>query len=109
LLNGKVIEWAMKYAPLDAQITLFLKEYGFQPFNPYACSDESNSKFLDKLFNAFDPTLELKPTSSNENASAPASETIQITNSAQMKSNLALIFSIIAFLISLVTFLTSRM
>ncbi|OYY48677.1 MAG: hypothetical protein B7X95_07015 [Methylophilaceae bacterium 17-44-8] len=109
MLNGKVIEWAMKYAPLDAQITLFLKEYGFQPFNPYACSDELTSKFLDKLFNAFDPTLELKPTSPNENASAPASETLQINNSAQMKSNMALIFSIITLLISLVTFLTSRM
>lgn len=98
-------EWAMKFAPLDEQITKFLKENGFQTFDPYLFSGEIINKFLNQLFDANDPTIELKESYSTVNQELNQLNTF---NSAQVKSNLALMFSLIALGISLVAFLSAR-
>jgi hypothetical protein len=101
-------EWAMKFAPLDEQITKFLKENGFQTFDPYLFSGEIINKFLNQLFDANDPTIELKePYSSNSTINQEPNQ-LNTFNSAQVKSNLALMFSLIALGISLVAFLSAR-
>lgn len=101
-------EWAMKFAPLDEQIAKFLKENGFQTFDPYLFSGEIINKFLNQLFDANDPTIELKePYSSNSTINQELNQ-LNTFNSAQVKSNLALIFSLIALGISLVAFLSAR-
>lgn len=101
-------EWAMKFAPLDEQITKFLKENGFQTFDPYLFSGEIINKFLNQLFDANDPTIELKePYSSNSTINQELNQ-LKTFNSAQVKSNLALMFSLIALGISLVAFLSAR-
>lgn len=95
-------DWAMKFAPLDEQITNFLKDNGFQTFDPYLFSGEVINKFLNQLFNALDPSEESSAINIQERKlEAPS-------NYSQVKSNLALIFSLIALGISLLTFLTAR-
>lgn len=95
-------DWAMKFAPLDEQITNFLKDNGFQTFDPYLFSGEVINKFLYQLFNALDPSEVLSAINIQERKlEAPS-------NYSQVKSNLALIFSLIALGISLLTFLTAR-
>ena len=98
------VDWAMKFAPLDEKISMFLKENGFQKFDPYLFSEELVEKFLNKLFIAYDPTIELKTyseTSASVNQQPNQSDKYK---SIRLKSNLALMFSVMAILISLVNF-----
>lgn len=101
-------DWAMKFAPLDGEITKFLKENGFKTFNPYQFSGEIINKFLNKLFSAIDPTIELKISSADSLTTNQEFESTNAVNSIRMKTNLALIFSLAALMISLITFLLSR-
>ena len=100
-------DWAMKFAPLDDQITRFLKENGFKSFDPYLFSGEIINEFLKQLFNAYDPTIELNSPSSLNSIAHKDLGQINPVNS-QVKSNLALIFSIVALLISLLALISSR-
>lgn len=102
------VGWAMKFAPLDEQVTKFLKENGFQIFDPYLFSGEIINKFLNQLFNADDPTDTVKKMSPLSASLNRELSQINTFNSAQVKSNLALVFSLLALLISLITFLSSR-
>jgi hypothetical protein len=86
--------WAMKFAPLDEQITKFLRVNGFKSFDPYLFSGEVINKFLDQLITVQDSTSDIK---------RPYS-----LNSTQIKSNLALIFSIVSLILSVLTFLSSH-
>lgn len=99
-------EWSMKFAPLDQKIAVFLKENGFKTFDPYLFSGEIINKFLNLLFDAYDPTEEKKPMSSNLSVESPAQKTA--INLVQMKSNISLILSLIALGISLISFLSTR-
>lgn len=94
-------EWAMKFAPLDEQIIKFLKENGFQTFNPYMFSGEVINKFLDQLFYALDPSEVVASTNNDRNRISPI-------DSSKDKSNLALVFSFLALCISLITFLSAQ-
>lgn len=49
-------KWAMKFAPLDEEITNFITVNGYQTFDPYLFSEEVNNKFLNILFKAADIT-----------------------------------------------------
>lgn len=100
-------DWAMKFAPLDEQITQFLKENGFQSFDPYLFSGEIINKFLNLLFNAYDPTIELNAPSQLNAITNKESAQINSVNS-QLKSNLSLILSIVALVISILALISSR-
>lgn len=100
-------EWAMKFAPLDEQITKFLKENGFQTFDPYLFSGEVINKFLNQLFNAYDPTIELKVPSSLNSVVNKENGQLTAVNS-QVQSNLALVISLLALVIASIAFLSSR-
>lgn len=96
-------EWAMKFAPLDEQIQQFLKENNFQTFDPYLFSGETINKFLNLLFKAYDESIDsVLPSQITETKQATLSGT------AQWKSNLALLFSALALVISLITFFSSH-
>ncbi len=101
-------DWAMKFAPLDEQIKLFLQENNFETFDPYLFSGEIINKFLNLLFNAHDDTSELKLPSSSNAAVNNEQERLSTLNSVRVKSNLSLAFSVLALVISLVTFLSSH-
>jgi hypothetical protein len=101
-------DWAMKFAPLDEQIKQFLKENNFQTFDPYLFSGEIINKFLNLLFNSHDVSSDLNQANSLNLAAKNVQDKTTAVNSAQLKSNLALILSIIAFVVSLITFFSSR-
>lgn len=100
-------DWAMKFAPLDDEITQFLKENGFQSFDPYSFSGEIINNFLKQLFNAYDPTIELNAPSSSSSVINKKLGQINSVNS-QLKSNLSLILSILALVFSLLALISSR-
>lgn len=101
-------DWAMKFAPLDDQIKQFLKEYNFETFDPYLFSDEIINKFLSLLFNTHDDSSELElPASSNSSVNHELG-IVSTLNSLRIKSNFSLTFSVVALVISLVTFLSSH-
>lgn len=95
-------DWAMKFAPLDEEISSFLKENGFQKFDPYLFSDELTNKFLSRLFDAYDPTIELNRPPTLERSENIITVSAPSLNSEKMRSNLALALSVLALLISLV-------
>ena len=98
------VDWAMKFAPLDDKITTFLRENGFQKFDPYLFTEELVGKFLIKLFNSYDLTIE----SNTDNASSISinerPNQVNKLKSVQFKSNLAMMLSVLALLVSLANF-----
>ncbi len=94
--------WAMKFAPLDKEITNFLKENNFQKFDPYLFSGEVTNQFLSLLFNAYDVSSELKPPTSLNKDLNPEQQQKNATNRGDIKSTLALIISILALAVSLI-------
>ena len=96
-------DWAMKFAPLDEQIKQFLKENSLHTFDPYSFSGDTINKFLNLLFNAYDVSSVLEaPTLSSSTVKHEQDKT-NLFNSTQMKSNIALILSIVALVVSLIT------
>jgi hypothetical protein len=96
-------DWAMKYAPLDEKMGKFLKENGYQTFDPYAFVPAMTEKVLGLLIDAYDPTIALE------------SDTTSVTQPATSQLNgykkiimLALFFSISAFAFSVVALMTVR-
>jgi hypothetical protein len=53
-------DWAMKYAPLDEKMGKFLKENGYQSFDPFLFTEEMTRKILSLLIDAYDPTIEIE-------------------------------------------------
>ncbi len=101
------VDWAMKFAPLDEKITAFLKENGFQTFDPYLFNDELVEKFLAKLFNTDDPTIEVKMPSDSALSTNLTQHQQDNNQSIQLKSNLALLFSLISILVSIMALIQS--
>ena len=101
-------DWAMKFAPLDEQIKQFLQENKFETFDPYLFPSEIINKFLNLLFNAHDDSSELKLSPSSNASIDNEQERVSTLNSTRIKSNVSLILSVVALVISLVTFLSSH-
>ena len=101
-------DWSMKFTPVNEQIGQFLKENGFQSFDPYQFTPAMTEKFLTQLFNANDPTIEIDSSLFTEASSTGIKNNASVTNSLQLKTNLALSFSIVALIVSVVAFLSSR-
>lgn len=99
------IDWAMKFAPLDEKISAFLKENGFQTFDPYLFTNELVETFLAKLFSAYDPTIDIKASNSISIPTDSVVEQYEFVKTVQLKSNIALIFSVVAVILSLIQLL----
>lgn len=96
-------DWAMKYAPLDEKMGKFLKENGYQSFDPFLFTEEMTRKILNLLIDAYDPTIEIE--------SGFVNQTQQPASTLNMSKNinvLALFFSIIAFAMSAAALLSAR-
>ena len=93
-------DWAMKFAPLDAQIQQFLKDNHFQKFDPYQFSGETISQFLNLLFKTHDiatDSVQLPTLNSVINDEKMVLNAIKM---AQLKSNLALAVSVVALVLA---------
>ena len=101
-------DWAMKFAPLDEQIQQFLKVNNFQTFDPYLFSGEIINKFLNLLFNAYDASSDLIPSTPINSNIKNVHEQTTPSNATQLKTNLAIVFSALALVVSLITFFSSR-
>jgi len=100
-------DWAMKYAPLDEKMGKFLKENGYQNFNPYVFSPEMTHKILSILIDAYDPTIEIE---SGQSYAVPQRVSMA-TDSKKSFINLtvaSLFFSIIACALSVAALLSVR-
>jgi len=96
-------DWAMKYAPLDEKMGKFLKENGYQSFDPFLFTEEMTRKILSLLIDAYDPTIEIE--------SGFVNQTQQPVSTLNMSKNInviALFFSIIAFAMSAAALLSAR-
>lgn len=100
-------DWAMKFAPLDEKIQQFLKENNYQSFDPYQFSGEIINKFLNLLFNANEIIDDSAQSSSLKSAIKNENNQISIFKDAQLKSNLALVVSAVALVISLIAIYSS--
>lgn len=103
-------EWAMKFAPLDKQIGNFLRENGFESFDPYNFTGEITEKFLNQLFKVSDPTIEsASPTSNIQHATDTVNNAgAQVSYATQSQFKLALTFSVVAMVISVIALLSAR-
>ena len=93
-------DWAMKFAPLDAQIQQFLKDNHFQKFDPYQFSGETIIQFLNLLFKTHDiatDSIQLPTLNSVINDEKMVLNAIKM---AQLKSNLALAISVVALVLA---------
>ncbi len=97
-------DWAMKFAPIDAKIGRFLKANGFERFDPYLFSEETVSKFLDELFYADDPTN----AKGMSLLSREDLESAAVQHSGQVRANLALMCSVLALVISILSLLAVK-
>ena len=110
-------DWSMKFAPLDVQITKFLKANGFQSFDPYVFSDAQTEQFLTVLFRAGDVNArDVNAGDANAGSThialdkhaqlSPAVDTKTTVESdfkaIRQKVNLALTCSVIALMVALI-------
>lgn len=96
-------DWAMKYAPLDEKMGKYLKENGFQNFDPYAFTPEMTQKILSLLIDAYDPTIEIESNHLNP-TQQPVSKLSDFKNPAVV----SLVFSIFACALSVAALLSAR-
>lgn len=100
-------DWSMKFAPLDVQITKFLKANGFQSFDPYVFSDAQTEQFLTVLFRAGDVNSEDAHIALDKHAQLSPAVDTKITVGSDFKAirqkvNLALTCSVIALMVALI-------
>ncbi len=96
-------DWAMKYAPLDERMGKYLKENGYQNFDPYAFTPEMTQNILSFLIDAYDPTIEIE-SSYPSPALQPASKISNFNN----LTVLSLCFSIFACALSVAALMSVR-
>jgi hypothetical protein len=96
-------DWAMKYAPLDEKMGKYLKEHGYQSFDPYVFTPEMTQNILGLLVDAYDPTVEIESSYLNP-MQQPVSKFIHLKNPAVA----SLFFSIVACALSAAALLTVR-
>jgi hypothetical protein len=96
-------DWAMKYAPLDERMGKYLKEHGYQSFDPYVFTPEMTQNILGLLVDAYDPTVEIESSYLNP-VQQPVSKFIHLKNPAVA----SLFFSIVACALSAAALLTVR-
>jgi hypothetical protein len=96
-------DWAMKYAPLDEKMGKYLKEHGYQSFDPYVFTPEMTQNILGLLVDAYDPTVEIESSYLNP-VQQPVSKFIHLKNPAVA----SLFFSIVACALSFAALLTVR-
>lgn len=95
--------WSMKYALFDKKMGKYLKDNGYQTFDPYAFIPEMTEKILALLIDSPELSLELESITTSQ-AQQP---------SLKLSSNknliiISLFFSITAFVCSLVALLSVR-
>lgn len=93
-------DWAMKFAPLDAQIQQFLKENSFQKFDPYQFSGETINQFLNLLFKTHDVATDSVQLPTLNSVINDEQTYLKAIKTAQLKSNIALAVSIIALVLA---------
>lgn len=96
-------DWAMKYALLDEKMGKFLKENGYQSFDPYLFRPEMTQKILNLLVDADDPIIEIEPAYPNAS--------LQIASKSSNAKNLnvlSLFISIIACALAAAALLSVR-
>jgi len=96
-------DWAMKYAPLDEKISKYLRENGYQTFDPYLFAPATTQKILGLLIDAYDPTIEIESNYPSL-AQPPASKSSHTKNLTVV----SLFFSIIACILSVAALLSVR-
>ena len=96
-------DWAMKYAPLDEKMGKYLKENGYQHFDPYGFTPEETQKILSFLIDAYDPSIEIESSYLN-----PAQTPVPKQSHFKNLNFLSLLFSIIACALSAAALLTVR-
>ena len=93
-------DWAMKFAPLDAQIQQFLKDNHFQKFDPYQFSGETIIQFLNLLFKSHDIATDSIQLPTLNSVINDEQNYLKAIKAAQLKSNLALSISVVALLLA---------
>lgn len=96
-------DWAMKYAPLDERMGKYLKENGYQSFDPYVFTPEMTQKILSLLIDAYDPTIEIESSHLNP-TQQPVSKSSHFKNPVVV----SLFFSVFACALSVATLLSVR-
>ncbi len=95
--------WAMKYAPLDEKMGKYLKENGYQHFDPYVFTPEETQKILSFLIDAYDPSIEIESSYLN-----PLQQPVPKQRQYKNLNFLSLLFSIMACVLSAAALLTVR-
>lgn len=96
-------DWAMKYAPLDEKMGKFLKENGYQSFDPFVFTEEMTRKIFNLLIDAYDPTIEIESSYPN-----PAQQPVPKLNHLKNPAVVSLFFSIFACVLSVAALLSAR-
>lgn len=96
-------DWAMKYAPLDEKMGKYLKENGYQNFDPYAFTPEMTQNILSLLIDAYDPTIEIE-----SSYPSPALQPVLKSSNFKNLTVLSLCFSIFACAVSVAALMSVR-
>ena len=96
-------DWAMKYAPLDEKMGKYLRENGYQHFDPYAFTPEMIHKILSLFIDAYDPTQEIESSSPN-----PVLQVAAKSSNAKNLNFLSLFLSILACVVSAAALMSAR-
>lgn len=96
-------DWAMKYAPLDEKMGKFLKENGYQSFDPFVFTEEMTRKIFNLLIDAYDPTIEIESSYPN-----PTQQPVPKLNHLKNPAVVSLFFSIFACVLSVAALLSAR-
>lgn len=96
-------DWAMKYAPLDEKMGKFLKENGYQSFDPFVFTEEMTRKIFNLLIDAYDPTIEIESSYPN-----PTQQPVPKLNHLKNPAVVSLFFSIFACVLSIAALLSAR-
>lgn len=93
-------DWAMKFAPLDAEIQQFLKDKNIQKFDPYQFSGETITQFLNLLFKTHDVATDSIQLPTLNSVINDEKMVLKAIKTAQLKSNIALAISAVALVLA---------
>ena len=100
-------DWAMKYALFDEKISKYLKENGYQKFDPYSFTPEMTQKILSFLIDANDPVSEIALIDSSHEQRAISTKSNK-KNSDKSLIILSLLLSVFACALATVAVLSVR-